>query len=149
MFFASADYSWIHALLGGTLIGLGSLLAAAASGKIPGISGMFSRLLRPRAGDTAWRIIFFIGLLSGAALAFALVEPSNDYTAQALPLTLILAGVLVGFGTRLGGGCTSGHGVCGLGLGSKSALVATAAFMAAAMFVVFLLRHTPVGGLFL
>ncbi len=130
------------------MIGLGSLLAATASGKIPGISGMFSRLLRPRSGDTAWRIVFFIGLLAGTALAFAFVDASNDYTAQALPLTVILAGVLVGFGTRLGGGCTSGHGVCGLGLGSKSALVATVAFMAAGMLVVFLLRHTSLGGLF-
>jgi Predicted transporter component len=144
---SASDYTWLHALVGGTLIGLGSLLAAAASGKIPGISGMFSRLLRPRPGDTAWRVVFFLGLLAGAALAFSLVAASNDYTAHAAPLATILAGILVGFGTRLGGGCTSGHGVCGLGLGSKSSFVATLTFIAAAMLVVFLLRHTALGGL--
>lgn len=143
----SSDYTWLHALVGGVLIGLGSLLAAAASGKIPGISGMFSRILRPRAGDTAWRLVFLVGLLAGAALAFAFVDAGNDYISSLPPLATICAGALVGFGTRLGGGCTSGHGVCGLGLGSKSSFVATLTLMAAAMLVVFLLRHTALGGL--
>ncbi len=124
------------------MIGLGSLLAAAATGKIPGISGMFSRILRPRAGDTAWRVVFFVGLLAGAAIAFALFDASNGYVSKSPIHAVLLAGLLVGFGTRVGGGCTSGHGVCGLGLGSKSALVATATFLVAGMFVVFLLRHT-------
>src|SRR5690606_28486429 len=96
---------------------------------------------RPRAGDTAWRAMFFVGLIGGAAAAFALVTPAANFRPVAsLPLT-VLAGLLVGFGTRLGGGCTSGYGVCGLGLGSKSALLATAAFMFSGIVTVFLIRH--------
>ena len=143
--FASFQPSWSLALLGGILIGLGSLLAAGATGKIPGISGLFSQLLLPRSSDAVSRIAFFIGLLSGAGLTFAFVEASSDYVSSASPFAILVAGLLVGFGTRLGGGCTSGHGVCGLGLGSKSAFVATLTFMASAVAVVFVLRHSSLG----
>jgi uncharacterized membrane protein YedE/YeeE len=137
-----ANYSWVHAALGGILIGLGSLLAAGASGKIPGISGIFSRLLRRLNVDTAWRAMFFIGLLTGVVLALALFESAGNFRPARSLGAMAIAGVLVGFGTRLGGGCTSGYGVCGLGLGSKTALVATVLFMAAGIVTVAALRYS-------
>jgi len=142
-----ADHPWLNALCGGALIGLASLLAAAASGKIPGISGIFSRLLRPRLGPNAWRLVFLFGLLAGAALAIALLPAAPVYRPSRSLFAFALAGLLVGFGTRLSGGCTSGHGVCGLGLGSKSALAATLAFMAAGFVTVFLFHHTGLSAL--
>ncbi len=137
-----SDYTLLHAIAGGILIGLGSLLAAFGSGKLPGISGMFSRVLRPVAGDALWRLVFFAGLLAGAGLMIAFNEPAAIYRPlRSLPVVAV-AGILVGFGTRLGGGCTSGHGVCGLGLGSRAALVATVTFMAGGIATVYLLHHT-------
>ena len=137
----SAPYSPLHALAGGGLIGLSSLLVILATGRPLGISGMFSRSLVPRAGDWAWRLIFFAGLLAGAALAFRTVDTASLYRPVRSLVALAVAGVLVGFGTRLGGGSTSGHGVCGLSLGSKNSLVATLVFMGAGMVTVFVLRH--------
>jgi uncharacterized membrane protein YedE/YeeE len=137
----SAPYSPLHALAGGGLIGLSSLLVILATGRPLGISGMFSRSLVPRAGDWAWRLIFFAGFLAGAALAFRTVDTASLYRPVRSLVALAVAGVLVGFGTRLGGGCTSGHGVCGLSLDSKNSLVATLVFMGAGMVTVFVLRH--------
>lgn len=134
-------HSSIEALLGGVLIGAGSLLAAVASGKIPGISGLCSKVLRPRAGDTAWRVVFLLGLIGGAGVMFALRGGDVSYAPVVGLAGTAVAGVLVGFGTRLGGGCTSGHGVCGIGLMSRSAIVATLVFMAAGMLVVALVNH--------
>lgn len=133
-------YSPFHALAGGVLIGLASLLVMLATGRVPGISGMFSRVIRPGAADRLWRAVFFIGLLGGAAAAFQWVGPAAAHHPVRSLGGIALAGLLVGFGTRLGGGCTSGHGVCGLSLGSKGSLVATLLFMGAAMITVFLLR---------
>ncbi|MEM7386715.1 MAG: YeeE/YedE thiosulfate transporter family protein [Verrucomicrobiota bacterium] len=129
-------------LFGGILIGLGSLLAMAASGKIPGISGVTAKILRPPPGDVAWRVVFLIGLIAGAGLMLAL---GIGHTEFSLPggrdLTAVgIAGLLVGFGTRVGGGCTSGHGVCGMGSAARDGLVYTLVFMAAAASVVFLWR---------
>lgn len=126
------------------MIGLGSLLVALATGKIPGISGMVSKLLRPRPGDTAWRAVFLAGLVAGAGAVFFAAGAAAPFRPVTTLAGTIAAGVLVGFGTRLGGGCTSGHGVCGLGLLSRSAIIATALFMAAGMAVVLVARH---GGL--
>lgn len=142
----SSVYSPLHALVGGMLIGLASLLAMVATGRVPGISGMFSRVLRPRAGEWAWRLVFFAGLLVGAAMAFQLMASAAVHRPVRSLAAIAVAGLLVGFGTRLGGGCTSGHGVCGLSLGSKGSLVATLIFMGAAVVTVFLLRAT--GGFF-
>lgn len=136
-----STYTVFHALAGGVLIGLASLLAVLATGKIPGISGMFSRLLSPRKGDTAWRVVFFLGLLVGAGVAFAVIEPASIYRPTRSLAAIVVAGVLVGFGTRLGGGCTSGHGVCGIGLGSRAALIATVIFMGAGMATVYMLSQ--------
>lgn len=134
---------FIHALIGGILIGLGSLVASGATGKIPGISGVFSKLFFFRTGDTLWRALFLLGLIAGGALVFYLLNPAYHPVA---PLPVIAgAGLLVGFGTRLGGGCTSGHGVCGMGLGAKDSIVATLTFMAAGFITVYITHHV-IGG---
>lgn len=140
---ASNGAAFLSAFAGGVCIGLASLLALLATGKIPGVSGVFSRVLRPWTTDTVWRIVFIAGLIAGAGAAFALIVPAAIYRPDRPLVWFIAAGVMVGFGTRIGGGCTSGHGVCGIGMGSKSALAATAIFMLVAMAVVFALHHGP------
>lgn len=135
------DASSGSALAGGVLIGLASLLVILATGKVAGISGMFSRVLHPQKGDTAWRVVFLVGLIAGAAVAFQLVATAAIFRPIGSVGLWVIAGVLVGFGTRIGGGCTSGHGVCGVGRGSKSSIVATFVFVGAGMLTVFLLRH--------
>ncbi len=130
--------SFVYGLGGGVLIGLGSLVAMAATGKTPGISGVFGRLFRPKVGDSWWRILFLLGLIAGAVLMFR----TNDFAAiYRVPegrgwVIYAVAGVLVGFGTRYGGGCTSGHGVCGASMGARDSMVATATFMAAGILTV-------------
>ncbi|MFT3870866.1 MAG: YeeE/YedE thiosulfate transporter family protein [Nibricoccus sp.] len=138
--------SCVYGLVGGVLIGVGSLLASAATGKIPGISGLVGRIFRAEAGDVAWRVIFLVGLVIGAALAIGFNEHAAAFRPVRSLAFLAVAGVLVGVGTRVGGGCTSGHGVCGMGLGSRDSLVATLLFMATAMLTVFIF-HRVAGGL--
>lgn len=130
---------FINALIGGALIGLGSLVASVATGKIPGISGIFSKFFACQRGDTLWRGVFLLGLMAGALLVFKAADPGYQPVAS-LPLVAV-AGLLVGFGTRLSGGCTSGHGVCGMGLGSKDSIVATLTFMAAGFVTVYVTHH--------
>ena len=111
------------------------------NGRVAGISGIVGGLLRPKSGDTAWRVSFIGGLLS-APIVFPLVagvQPPFDLRASLS--ALVVGGLLVGFGTRLGGGCTSGHGVCGVARLSPRSLVATGAFMVAGFVTVFVLRH--------
>lgn len=139
------NHPFARGLAGGVLIGLASLLVLLATGKIAGISGMLSRLLRPRPGDTAWRLVFLVGLVAGAALAFSWMESTAVFRPVRSLAAIGIAGLLVGFGTRVGGGCTSGHGVCGIGLGSKASFVATLVFMVAGMVTVFVLRNLQWG----
>lgn len=142
------DPSHLFGLAGGCLIGAGSLLALVVTRKVPGISGIFVRLLRPRSNDVAWRLVFLAGLLAGALLVFR----SSDHAALfRLPegrslLLYGMAGLLVGFGTRLGGGCTSGHGVCGTGMGARDSMVATAVFMMAGFATVAIFSLIVGGG---
>jgi len=131
------DYTLLNPLIGGILIGLASLLATVVSGKIPGISGVFGRLLVPATPDKGWRVVFLLGLMGGAALSFALWQSAALYRPLRPVVVMAIAGLLVGFGTRLGGGCTSGHGVCGVGMGAKDSIAATLIFMATAMVTVF------------
>lgn len=141
-------YTLLHALIGGVLIGLASLIATVLSGKIPGISGVFGRLLVPATPDPpsqcsgatgkTWRLVFLIGLIGGAALSFALLDTAALFRSLRPLSVMAVAGLLVGFGTRLGGGCTSGHGVCGVGRGQKDSIVATLIFMATEMVAVFI-----------
>ena len=154
-------YTLLNPLIGGILIGLASLLATVLSGKIPGISGVFGRLLVPATPDPpsvaaatygvagppsqgcgvagkTWRVVFLLGLIGGAALSFALWQSAALFRPMRPLVVMAIAGLLVGFGTRLGGGCTSGHGVCGVGMGAKDSIAATLIFMAAGMVTVFI-----------
>jgi uncharacterized membrane protein YedE/YeeE len=130
------DYTLWHALIGGILIGLASLIATVLSGKIPGISGVFGRLLIPATPDKKWRFLFLLGLIGGAALSFLLWDSAALFRPMRPLAVTGVAGLLVGFGTRLGGGCTSGHGVCGVGAGAKDSIAATLIFVGVAMVTV-------------
>lgn len=131
-------YTLWNPVIGGILIGFASLLATVLSGEIPGISGVFGHLLVPATPDKAWRIVFLLGLIGGAALSFALWQGAALYRPIRSLVIMAIAGLLVGFGTRLGGGCTSGHGVCGVGMGAKDSIAATIIFVAVGMATVFL-----------
>ena len=128
------------ALAGGALIGVAAAMFLLLNGRIAGISGIVGGLLTPVRGDVGWRVAFVVGLVVSPLvyLLFAAVPlPQID----ASPVALVLAGLLVGVGTRYGGGCTSGHGVCGLSRLSMRSLVATLAFMGAGFAAVFVIRH--------
>jgi len=136
--FANDHYTLLNPVIGGILIGFASLLATVLSGKIPGISGVFGRLLVPATSDKNWRVVFLLGLIGGAALSFALWQSAELFRPMRPLVIMAIAGLLVGFGTRLGGGCTSGHGVCGVGMGAKDSIAATLIFVATGMVTVFI-----------
>jgi uncharacterized protein len=135
------NFTPVSAAVGGALIGLAATLLMLLSGRIAGISGIFGGLLAPGANDRGWRLAFIAGLIlaplvSGLA-GYRMAPPQ-------LPESwgvIIVAGLLVGFGTRLGSGCTSGHGICGISRRSARSLVATALFVATAVAVVAVSRH--------
>jgi uncharacterized membrane protein YedE/YeeE len=133
-------YTLWHAFIGGILIGLASLLATVLSGKIPGISGVFGRLFVAATTDKEWRVVFLLGLIGGAAQSFLLWDSAALFRPMRPLAVMGLAGLLVGLGTRIGGGCTSGHGVCGVGTGAKDSIAATAIFMAVAIVTVLIYR---------
>jgi uncharacterized membrane protein YedE/YeeE len=131
----------VTAMLGGLLLGLASSLLFAANGRILGISGIVGAIPRTAGADRSWRLVFLAGLLTGS-LGLLVVDRSTLAFAseQTVPVA-IAAGVLVGFGTRLGNGCTSGHGLCGVARLSKRSIVATLIFMATGALTVFVVRH--------
>ncbi|TAK86763.1 MAG: YeeE/YedE family protein [Aquabacterium sp.] len=133
----------LASLAGGLLIGLAAAMLVLLNGRIAGISGILGGLLGPMKGDVLWRLAFVLGLVASPIL-YARFAPVPVPRIDAGWVGLVLAGVLVGVGTRYGGGCTSGHGVCGLSRLSPRSLVATAAFMAAGFVTVFLIRHATV-----
>lgn len=141
------NFTPVSALIGGLLIGSAATLLLLLNGRIAGVSGIAGGLLAtnpgPRRNEIAWRVLFIVGLMIGAA-AYGAFMPVTIRIEAPLPV-LAVGGLLVGFGTRLGSGCTSGHGVCGIARLSQRSLVATAVFVAAAMITVFLVRHV-VGG---
>lgn len=128
------------ALAGGALVGIAAAMFALLNGRIAGISGVVGGLLKPTAGDVTWRLAFVIGLV-GSPLLYALFASLPKPQIAAEYGALVLAGLLVGIGTRYGSGCTSGHGVCGLSRLSPRSLVATLTFMAAGFVTVFVIRH--------
>lgn len=128
------------AALGGMLIGASAGLLVLMNGRIAGVSGILGGLLQPRAGDSAWRVTFLSGLVT-APLAYGLFQLTPRLQVEASYPVLIVAGLLVGVGTRYGSGCTSGHGVCGLSRRSPRSLVATLAFMGAGFLTVYVMRH--------
>lgn len=127
-------------LAGGVLIGLATAIFLLFNGRIAGISGIVGGLLRPVRGDVGWRIAFVLGLVL-APVAYSLTVPLPAVQVEASSTLLVVAGLLVGIGTRYGSGCTSGHGVCGLSRRSPRSLVATAAFMLAGFATVFVVHH--------
>ena len=128
------------ALAGGALIGIAAGMFVLLNGRIAGISSIIGGLLKPARGDVAWRMAFIGGLII-APLVYALMAALPVPQIDAGYGTLVLAGLMVGIGTRYGSGCTSGHGVCGLSRLSPRSLAATAAFMAAGFVTVFVIRH--------
>jgi len=128
------------ALAGGVLIGISAAMFVLLNGRIAGISGILGGLLRPMRSDMGWRVAFLLGLVVAPA-TYALFSELPARTIEASDATLVLAGLLVGVGTRYGGGCTSGHGVCGLSRFSLRSLVATLCFMVAGFATVFVMRH--------
>jgi uncharacterized membrane protein YedE/YeeE len=137
-----ANFTPVSGLIGGALIGLAALLLLAANGRIAGISGIFGNFLfGGRNGERLWRGLFLVGLVVGAATYWALRPQAAALSLEASWPGMAVAGVLVGFGTRLGSGCTSGHGVCGIGRLSPRSMVATATFVLLGFITVFLLRH--------
>lgn len=135
-----ANFTPYSALAGGVLIGLAAVAMMLLQGRIAGISGIVGGLFAPRAGEVAWRAAFVLGMLGGAALAGAFVGIPALHDRPGL-VVIAAAGLLVGYGTRLGSGCTSGHGVCGLARLSPRSLVATGVFMASTAAVVFVTHH--------
>lgn len=135
------NFTPISALLGGALIGLGAALLLLFNGRIAGVSGIVGSLLKPVKGERAWRLAFVGGLVSGPLLVRWLSGQPVSITIDASLPMLIAGGLLVGFGTSLGSGCTSGHGVCGIARFSPRSLVATLAFMLAGAVTVFIVRH--------
>jgi len=139
----TTEFTPLAGLAGGTLIGLSAVLLMLGSGRIAGNSGIFAGLLAmPPTKDSIWRAAFVAGILLGAAIAaMAGLYSADALSVQPGMLPIAIAGLLVGIGTQLGAGCTSGHGVCGLARLSGRSLAATATFMAAAIAVVFVMRH--------
>lgn len=135
-----SNFTPLSSFAGGTLIGVAAALLLIANGRIAGISGIVGGLLRKPSADTPWRALFVAGLLSGG-LVVQLMRPSAIGPAVVGYPMLIAAGLLVGFGTQLGSGCTSGHGVCGIGRLSPRSMVATVTFMLAGAATTFLVRH--------
>ncbi|MPR06221.1 YeeE/YedE family protein [Microvirga tunisiensis] len=135
------NFTPVSALIGGLLIGASAALFLVLNGRIAGISGILGGLIPPERGQIGWRLAFLAGMFISPLVyvAFGGTLPTVILDAS-LPV-LALAGVIVGFGTRLGAGCTSGHGVCGIGRGSPRSLAATAVFMITAIGTVFLTRH--------
>jgi uncharacterized protein len=134
------------ALVGGALIGLSASLLLLLDGKVAGISGILGGLVEPRRGAVGWRAAFVAGLFVGAGILAWRLPTAVMVRSSALPLGWVaVAGLLVGFGTQLGAGCTSGHGVCGLSRLSTRSFVAVLSFMSAAALTTFVIRHLAHG----
>ncbi|MEM7159020.1 MAG: YeeE/YedE thiosulfate transporter family protein [Myxococcota bacterium] len=135
------EFTPISSTVGGILIGLSSLLMLGFNGRIAGISGIVGGIWGASSSERAWRAAFLFGLLGGGLLVFAVAPRAfGDGSPTSLPW-LVVAGLLVGFGTRTGNGCTSGHGVCGMSRLSPRSIAATLVFMAVAAATVFVTRH--------
>ncbi|MGO9006117.1 MAG: YeeE/YedE family protein [Beijerinckiaceae bacterium] len=131
----------LAATLGGALIGLSALLLLLLTGRLAGISGIFGNLLALRHGDSVWRLAFGLGLVVAPALYAGLAGSLPPFTVTSSSAALVIGGLFVGFGTRLSGGCTSGHGICGLARLSPRSIAATLTFMVTGAATVFVLRH--------
>ncbi|MCC2658882.1 MAG: YeeE/YedE family protein [Panacagrimonas sp.] len=139
--------SWIRAGVGGAMIGTAAALLFALNGRIAGVSGVLGTLVLDRpTGEAPWRALFLAGLVLGALLMSLLRPDLPAATLQTGWAGMIMGGLAVGFGTRMGSGCTSGHGVCGMARLSRRSILATLTFMAAGFATVFVMRHLLGGG---
>lgn len=127
-------------LLGGMLLGVSATLLLMFNGKIAGISGIVGRIYKGAKGDTSWRLLFVLGMILGGVVSAKALNISPAAMVVPMPLVLV-AGLLVGIGTKLGNGCTSGHGICGMGRLSKRSIAATMTFMAVAMATTTIMLH--------
>ncbi|HDZ9270230.1 TPA: YeeE/YedE family protein [Vibrio cholerae] len=128
-------------LIGGMLLGISATLMLLMNGKIAGISGILTGLLTPKSRDFAWRLLFVVGMISGGVIGVKLLDHAVPTDFGVSGILLATAGLLVGVGTRLANGCTSGHGICGIGRFSKRSIVATCVFMVVAAVTVFVRLH--------
>lgn len=135
------NFTPVSGLIGGLLIGVAAALLLLLNGRISGISGIVGGLLAPKSSDAGWRVVFVAGLLLGAFGYMLATGGAIPVRMQASLPILVVAGLLVGFGTRFGSGCTSGHGLCGIARLSKRSIVASVVFFGVAMLTVFLTRH--------
>jgi uncharacterized protein len=136
-----ANFTPLSAAIGGALIGLSAVLLMLLTGRIAGISGIFGGLLNPDSSDRGWRIAFIAGLILAPLLAAWIGHAMPTPQLPSSWTVIVAAGLLVGFGSRLGGGCTSGHGICGVARLSVRSITATAIFMLAAIATVAITRH--------
>jgi uncharacterized membrane protein YedE/YeeE len=134
-----SEVALINALLGGMLIGVAASILILFNGKIAGISGIVGGLLRPKKNDVGWRVMFVLGLLFSPIL-YSVFRPLPAIRIEANITMIIIAGILVGIGTRYASGCTSGHGVCGIARLSPRSFLATISFIFAGVLTVFLVR---------
>jgi len=140
-----ANFTPLSAAVGGALIGLSAVLLMLLNGRIAGITGIFAGLIDPVSNDRGWRLTFIAGLIAAPLSAMLLGYQVPIPQMPASFVTIAIAGLLVGFGTRLSNGCTSGHGICGIARLSPRSIIATGTFMVAAIVVVALTRHV-IGG---
>ncbi|KOO15814.1 hypothetical protein AKJ18_06605 [Vibrio xuii] len=131
---------WVS-LLGGMLLGVSALVLMLVNGKTAGISGVVNGLITPTKGNVQWRLLFVGGMILGGVLALEQFQVVSPDFAQIPFAALVIGGLLVGFGTRLANGCTSGHGICGIGRLSKRSILATLVFMLTAAVTVYLRLH--------
>ncbi|HCE4790041.1 TPA: YeeE/YedE family protein [Vibrio parahaemolyticus] len=130
-----------ESLFGGILLGISATILLLVNGKIAGISGIMNGIMSPKRGDYSWRLLFAVGMIAGGLISVLMLGVAVPSTANLSLGMVIAAGLLVGIGTRLGNGCTSGHGICGMGRLSKRSIVATCVFMAVAGLTVFVRLH--------
>ncbi|CDT80764.1 TPA: YeeE/YedE family protein [Vibrio diabolicus] len=130
-----------ESLFGGLLLGISATILLLVNGKIAGISGIMNGIMSPKKGDYSWRLLFAVGMIAGGLISVLMLGVAVPSTANLSLGMVIAAGLLVGIGTRLGNGCTSGHGICGMGRLSKRSIVATCVFMAVAGLTVFVRLH--------
>ena len=131
----------LSSVIGGALIGLAASLLLLFNGRVAGISGILSGVLHPTPGDTLWRVLFLLGLVCTGAVAVLIWPQAFVVGPTRSVVAVVMAGLLVGYGARLGNGCTSGHGVCGVSRLAPRSLLATATFMLTGALTVFVLRH--------
>jgi uncharacterized membrane protein YedE/YeeE len=136
-----ANFTPVSAAIGGALIGLSAVLLMLFTGRVAGVSGIFDGLINPQMGDRAWRAAFVVGLIAAPATAALIGYAVSMPQMPGSYVTIVVGGLLVGFGARLGSGCTSGHGICGIARFSRRSIAATGVFMVAAMVVVALTHH--------